>query len=137
MAQKEKSLPYGALVLSGLILSIFGWVGLFFIVVYTLPTLGPRWLFFFLLMTALSGTALPFVVIINLRFPSKPPADAGTFLRQAMWVGIYGDLLIWLQQGRVLTSNIALYILLGFVVLEIILRVREQARWRPEDAPHG
>jgi hypothetical protein len=121
---------------SGLFLALIGGGGLAALVIYTLPYLGPRWLFFFLLMLVLCGIALPIVAFLHRRFPTDPPADPNTILRQAMWVGIYGDLLIWLQLGRVLSFNLATYILFGFIIIEFLLRLRESSRWRPKGPGH-
>jgi hypothetical protein len=116
-----------------LILAVLGWGGLVALVIFTLPTLGPRWLFFFLGVLALSGTALPFIYFLNLRFPSKPPAEPGVVLRQAMWVGVYGSTLAWLQLGRVLTPVWALFLAGVLVVVESLLRLRERSRWNPKE----
>ena len=43
------------------ILAMGGWIGLFWLVDAARPTIGPRWLFFFLSVLAICGTALPFV----------------------------------------------------------------------------
>jgi hypothetical protein len=82
-----------------IVLCLVGWGGLMMLIAFTLPTLGPRWLFFFLLDLALSGTALPVTYFFNRRFLSDPPVGNGVILREAMWVGVYGSLLAWLQLG--------------------------------------
>lgn len=115
-----------------LFLCLIGWGGLAYLVMETLPFLGPRWLFFFFLMLALSGTALPVVFFLNRRFPSEPPADGSVLLREAMWVGVYGCALSWLQQGRVLTSGLAIVLGLGVILVEFLLRLRERSLWMPK-----
>lgn len=115
-----------------LVLGVIGWGGLILLVFMTLPTLGPRWLFFFLFTLALSGTALPAVYFFNRRFPSNPPVDGGVVLREGMWVGVYASLLAWLQMGRVLTPGLALVLALGLVVVEFLLRMGERSQWSPE-----
>lgn len=112
-------------------LGVIGWGGLILLVFMTLPTLGPRWLFFFLATLAVSGTALPVVYFFNRRFPSNPPVDGGVVLREGMWVGVYASLLAWLQMGRVLTSGLALVLALGLVVIEFLLRMGERSQWSP------
>ncbi|MDW7755401.1 MAG: hypothetical protein SCH68_09570, partial [Brevefilum sp.] len=74
-----------------LVLTILGWGGLFLVLRATVPTLGPRWLFFFLGVIALTGPALPIVYFLNKRFPSDPPVEGMVILRQAMWVGVFGS----------------------------------------------
>ena len=113
------------------ILGIGGWVGLFFLINYTLPTVGPRWLFFFLEVLALTGTVLPIVAFLNRRFQSDPPPTSGVIMRQSLWVGVYGATLAWLQIGRVLTLALAVLLALGLIVIEWLLRLRERSQWNP------
>jgi hypothetical protein len=124
--------PFRSFLWSSILLSLFGWGGLAVLVATTLPTLGPRWLFFFLLLSGLSGTTLPVAYYLNLRFPSTPPADGGSILREAMLVGIYGCLVIWLQQGRVLTAPLGVVLALGFFLIEFFIRIRLVSLWRPK-----
>ena len=113
-------------------LAIIGWGGLVAVVYLTLPTVGPRWLFFFMGVLALTGSALPFLAFLNRRFPSTPPATSGVILRQSLWVGIYGTTLAWLQIGRVLTLPMALVLAIGLVIIEWLMRLRERSQWKPE-----
>ncbi len=125
--------PLPKLILTGIILALTGWMGLALLVSFTLPTLGPRWLFFFLLMLALSGSALPLVAFLNRRFPGSAPATGAVVVRQAIWVGIYGNLIAWLQLGRVLNPALAFFLAVGFVLIELLLRLREKSLWKPKD----
>ncbi|MCJ7626423.1 MAG: hypothetical protein MUO76_23270 [Anaerolineaceae bacterium] len=125
-------IPFRKILVTSLVLCSVGLIGLFFIFVNTLPTLGPRWLFFFLFFVELAGLSLPVTAYLNLRFPSEPLAGSGVPLRQAIWVGIYGDLLAWLQMGRELTFPMALFIAVGFILIEILLRMSERSRWNPK-----
>lgn len=126
--------PLNKLILTGIILASLGWSGLAILVIFTLPTIAPRWLFFFLFMLALSGTALPAAAFLNRRFPSNPPVGSDIILRQATWVGIYGCLLVWLQLGRVLNLALALFLVVGFGLIEFLLRLRERSSWKPGEA---
>jgi hypothetical protein len=128
----SSSLPVRSFLPAAFILALAGWGGLAALVIYTLPTVGPRWLFFFLSVLALTGTALPFVAFLNRRFPSSPPPKPGVVLRQALWVGVYGATLAWLQIGRVLTPSLALLLAAGLILIEWLLRLRERAQWKPE-----
>lgn len=116
---------------AALFLAIVGWGGIGALVYFTLPTVGPRWLFFFLVVVALTGTTLPIAAYLNRRFPSTPPPTPAVILRQAIWVGIYGPVLIWLQIGRVLTPSLALVIAVGIAIIEGLLRLRERSQWMP------
>ena len=118
----------------GFMLSLIGWGGLVYIILYTLPTLGPRWLFFFFLVLGLSGTAMPVIAFMHLRFPADPPSPPDVIIRQAIWVGIYGGLLAWLQLGRVLDTPRAVFLAAGFIIIEILLRLRERSQFKPQDS---
>jgi hypothetical protein len=118
----------------GLLLSLFGWGGLVYVIMYTLPTLGPRWLFFFFLVIGMSGASMPVIAFLHLRFPADPPSAPGVVVRQAIWVGIYGGLLAWLQLGRVLDTARAVFLAAGFILIEILLRLRERSQFRPTDS---
>lgn len=96
-----------------------------------MPTVGPRWLFFFLWVLALTGTALPGVAFLNRRFPTVPPATSGIIIREAIWVGLYGATLAWLQLGRVLNLALAVLLASGFIAIEILVRLRERSQWEP------
>jgi len=117
---------------AGLILAGIGWIGLYVILHQTFPTLGPRWLFFFLLTMALSGSALPVIGFFHRRFPANPPASGQTIIRQAIWVGVYGNLLAWLQLGRVLNLALVVFMAVAFLIIEFFLRWRERATFDPE-----
>lgn len=123
--------PVSSFFITTLILTVVGWGGLFFLLSYTLPTVGPRWMFFFLFFLALTGTALPLVAFLNRRFPSTPPVHAGVVLRQAIWFGVYGSTLAWLQSGRVLTPALAFLLAVGLFLIEWLLRLRERSQWKP------
>jgi hypothetical protein len=113
------------------LLLVLGWGGLFVLVNLTEPTIGPRWLFYFLIVVAFTGLALPAVVYLHIRFPSEPPPEQKVIVRQALWVGVYVALLIWMSFGQVVSAGLALIFLVGFVVVEILLRLRERSFWRP------
>jgi len=113
------------------ILAILGWGGLFLLIQNTIPTVGPRWLFFFLCVLALTGTALPIVAFLNRRFPTVPPATPGIVIREGIWVGLYGATLAWLQLGRVLNLALAFLLAVGFIAIEILVRLRERSQWKP------
>lgn len=130
--ESKSSLPVSAFIPAAMVLFILGWGGLAALVIYTLPTVGPRWLFFFLEVLALTGTVLPLIAFLNRRFPSLPPPTAGVVVRQSLWFGIYGATLAWLQIGRVLTPALALLIAVGLILIEFLLRLRERSQWKPE-----
>jgi hypothetical protein len=112
-------------------LTAIGWGGLILVIRSTLPTLGPRWLFFFLGVFAITGPALPVVYFLNKRFPSDPPVQGMVILRQALWVGVFGSTLAWLQLGRVLSPGLAVILAVVFVLIEFLLQLFERSRWNP------
>ncbi len=124
-----KDLP--SIILTSVLIALIGWIGLFFLIQYTQPFLGPRWLFFFLLTMAISGTVLPFVYFLNIRFPNDPPANTSVIIRQSVWFAIFFDLLAWLQLGRVLNSILIVVIALGIIAIENLIRLVERSRWQP------
>jgi hypothetical protein len=104
-----------------------GWIGLWLLITTTIPTAFERWLFFVMLYLAVTGTVLPFVRFLNLRFISEEahPPSGGVILRQSMWVGLFVAACAWLQIPRVLNPVIAFFLALSLIVIEVFLRVRE------------
>jgi hypothetical protein len=124
---------------SALLLMLAGWGGLVLLIfAFQLPPLvWARWVFFALLFTALSGTALPLAYFLSLRFPSDPPAEPRSVVRQALWVGLYGCIVAWLLLGRVMTSWLWIGLAGGLIGIEYLIRMRERAQWRPPAGIHG
>jgi hypothetical protein len=123
--------PFRPFLVAALLLFLLGG-GLFALDVLALsPTVWARWLFFFAGTLALTALALPAAWFLNLRFPSKPPAGASVIVRQAAWVGVYGGLLAWLQQERLVSLGILVGLGLGLFVIEYLIRMRERSLWRP------
>lgn len=123
--------PFLPILFTSIILALAGWVGLYFLVMLTDPELGPRWLFYFLLTVAVTGTALPLVAFLNRRFPTTPPADEGILLRQTTWVGVYFSLIMWLQSGRILNPAMAAFLAVSLALIEAVLRLNERTRFNP------
>ena len=128
----QSSPPVKTFIPAALILALIGWGGLYALLNFTIPTVGPRWLFFFLGVLALTGTSLPIVAFLNQRFPSTPPVSSGVIVREALWVGIYFPSLAWLQLRRVLTPALIMLLAIGFLAIEILLRLRERSQWKPQ-----
>jgi hypothetical protein len=116
---------------ASIILFILGWGGLLALIVTTLPTVGPRWLFFFFCVLAITGTTLPITAFLNRRFPSTPPPTPLVVVRQALWFAIYAATLIWLQMGRVLNPALAILLAIGLGLIEFLLRLSEKSQWKP------
>jgi hypothetical protein len=121
--------------LSTLVLIILGWGGLFLLITQTLPYVWSRWSFFVLSLMAITGTVLPIVYFFHRRFPDDPPADANVVVRQALWFGVYGATLAWLQLGRLVTVYVILGLAGGLIAIEYFLRLRERSHWTPPVEP--
>lgn len=112
---------------AGLVMMVGGWLGLYYLVTTTLPRVGQRWIFFMLLLIAVTGTVLPFIRYLNVRFTPTdvelPPG--GVIVRQSIWFGLFVVLCAWLQLPRVLNLPIAFFLGLVFIGIEVFLRSRE------------
>ena len=115
-----------------LVLIILGAIGISLILTLTLPTIGPRWLFFFFVVILVTGLFLPFTWFLNLRFPSTPPAAPHVIIRQAAWFGIFAALIFWLQMGRVLTVPLGIIMAAVVILVEFLIRLWERSRWKPK-----
>lgn len=124
--------PFRSILTTSIILAAIGLVGLAVIIFFTLPTLGPRWLLFFLVTLLFSGLALPVVYYFNLRFPSNPVAGNTVLVREALWFGIYFDVILWLQFGKVLNFALAFFIFVGLAAIELLIRVAERNRFNAQ-----
>jgi hypothetical protein len=128
MDEPLKFKPFG---FSALLLILIGWGGLYLLITETRPEVWPRWGFFVLMLMAITGTLLPIVYFFHRRFPDDPPAEANVVVRQAMWFGIYGATLAWLQLGRLVTVYVIIGLALGLIAIEYFLRLRERSQWTP------
>jgi hypothetical protein len=120
--------PFG---ISSLALMVIGWGGLYLLITQALPYVWPRWGFFVLALMALTGTALPIVYFFHRRFPDETAVEANVIVRQALWFGVYGATLAWLQLGHLVTVYVALGLASGLIAIEYFMRMREKARWKP------
>lgn len=83
-------------------------------------------------LITITGLALPFAYFFNKRFSkymdhrsgkSLPPQFHVT-LRQAMWVGLWVSICLWLQMNRALGVAVALLVGVVLVLIEILLQIR-------------
>ena len=130
MDEQLKFKPFG---ISALILIFIGWGGLYYIIYFTLPYVWPRWGFFVLTLMALTGLVLPIVYFFHKRFPDETPSEAHVIVRQAMWFGVYGATLAWLQLGRLVTVYVILSLAGGLIAIEYFIRLRERSLWTPPE----
>lgn len=118
-----------------IVLTVIGLLGLFILMQVSLPTIFPRWVFYFFIVLAASGLALPVALFLNIRFPSKPQVGMPVILREGIWAGVYASLIAWLQLGRVLTSFLAITLAVVVILIEVLLRIWERSRWTPPQEP--
>jgi len=121
--------PY---ILRTTLLFVIGWGGLGALLYYFEPTILPRWAFFACVTLALTSTAFPIIYFIETRF-SQSHTEVQVMVRQALWMGIFGATLAWLQLARLVTLYVVLGLAGGLAAIESLLRLREQARWRVPD----
>ena len=114
-------------------LMFVGWGGMLALLLFTVPTVDARWMFFLLALSALTGTAIPFIIFLSKRF-GKIPISVNVLMRRAIWVGVIGCILAWLQLGRALTWTISLLIVTVIVGIEWLIEIRERSLWNPENA---
>jgi hypothetical protein len=118
---------------SSLFLFFIGWGGLaLMIFVFNEPPfVWARWGFFFLWFIALTGTSLPIMYLLNQRFKSEPPVEPNAIVRQALWVGVFGATLAWLQLGHLVTLWVWMGLAGGLIAIEYLIRLRERSHWKP------
>lgn len=116
------------MLMAAAVMVIVGWGGLAQLIMTTRPRIGGEiWLFFILLQIAVTGTAIPVVRYLSMRFKpaSAAAARAGVIVRRSVWIGIMAAAGAWLLIPRALSLSFVLILLLMFVVVEIFLRNRE------------
>ena len=125
MTPKPTFRPY---ILPTIILFLIGWGGLYAIALFTLPFVWARWGFFALWVIALTATSFPVLYFVTTRFSSEK-MEPQVLVRRALWVGVFGATLAWLQLARLVNVYVILGLAFGLVAIESLLRLRERARW--------
>lgn len=124
---------HSGILIAATVMFFIGWGGLYLLVTTQYPRIGGQlWLFFVLLNIAVTGTVLPFVRYLNVRFTplSRELPPAGVIVRQSVWIGLYVVICAWLQIPRALSVPTAFLLAVVFIVIEVFLRVRESATER-------
>jgi len=129
---EESTYDYKGLMLTAIVLAGAGWYGIYLIMTNALPTLGPRWLFFFLWTSATTGTALPFLWLLNRRFRTSSPAHPRILLREGILVGLFASTCMWLQLNRMFNLTLALLLAIGLFAIEWLLRMLERNTWKAQ-----
>ncbi|MBN2556555.1 MAG: hypothetical protein JXA97_11495 [Anaerolineales bacterium] len=124
-----KRLPvYRSLLIASLILAFLGSAGLVLVMTTTLPTVGPRWLFFFFLSAAATGICLPFIWYLHRRFSRGPDATPQTMLRQGLWSGFFITMCVWLQINRSLNLAVIFLMIVAIAAVEWLLQLVRRPR---------
>ena len=132
MMRKSYLPPFGKILISAIFLTILGGGGLAFIFIFLEPTLGPRWMFFFFITIIGAGIALPISFLIQRRFANQV-VPWKVIIREAILFGIFLALTSWLQLGRILTNLTTVIIAVGFMLLEMLLRMAEKATFKADE----
>lgn len=125
MSPKPSFRPY---LLPTFILLLVGWGGLYALALFTLPMVWARWGFFALWVIALTAASFPVIYFVTTRFSSEK-MEPQVLVRRALWVGVFGATLAWLQLARLVNVYVILGLAFGLVAIESLLRLRERARW--------
>ena len=96
MITKPSFRPY---ILPTLLLLLVGWGGLYALALFTRPFVWARWGFFALWVIALTATSFPVIYFVTTRFSSEK-MEPQVLVRRALWVGVFGATLAWLQLAR-------------------------------------
>jgi hypothetical protein len=83
-------------------------------------------------LITVTGLALPLAYFFNKRFNKYLDYRSGkalapqfhVTLRQAMWVGLWASICLWLQMNRALGIAVALLVAVVLVLVEILLQIR-------------
>ena len=124
--------PFGKILTITLFLLLIGGSGLIFVFAFFEPRLGPRWMFFFFLTVFGAGCSLPASYLIQRRFATQI-VSWNVLIREAILFGVFLSLAAWLQLGRILTNLIIVIIGVGFVLLEMLLRMAEKAAFKVDE----
>ncbi len=89
-------------------------------------------MFFFFLTIIGSGIALPISYLIQRRFANQVVLSK-VLIREAIFFGVFLALIAWLQLGRILTNLIIVIISIGFILLEMLLRMAEKATFKADE----
>ena len=131
MLRKSYLPPFGKILTTSLFLIFIGGGGLAFGFTFFEPTLGPRWLFFFFLTILGAGIAIPISYMIQRRFANQsvPPK---VLIRESILFGVFLSMIAWLQLGRILTNLIIIIVAIGFLLLEMLLRMAEKETFKAD-----
>ena len=130
----DDKITFRPFLISTIVLFFGGWGGLILLLNFSLPTLWARWGLYVLIVLAATGTTIPVFYWLNKTFSTNTPVKTGIIVRESVSVGVYFALLTWLNIGRALNFPIAVWLALGLIVIEYLLRLRETSS-KSENVP--
>lgn len=116
------------------LLAVPGWIWLVYLVTQTSPKVGNRWMFFAAVVLAVTGTSAPLVAMVNRVVRPAPARYFETVLREAVMIGVFSASLLWLNKGQVLSFGLAVILGGGFLLVEVLLRLRSGSIWLPGES---
>lgn len=128
----KSSLPVITFLPISLLLAIPGWGMLIYIVTQTAPELQNRWLFYAAVVITVTGSSFPIVAYLNRIIKPFGPANFETVIREGIMIGLYAAILLWLNKGQVLSFGLALILVIGITLVELLIRLRNRSTWHPE-----
>ncbi len=129
----QQELNPKAVLSAAAILLITGTAGVSVLVLFVYPTVGPRWFFYFFILLAFVGLAMPPFFAFNRLLKVHPDLERPRLQRESLGAGVYGAFLVWLSIGRLLTLPLALLIAAILVTVEYLLRLRENDLAKPNE----
>lgn len=130
-ARSLSSASFRPFAFPAIFLLLLGWGGLIFLILTIRPTVWGRWLFYVLWVLGLTGAALPLTFAAHRSALARDPALSRVVVRQALWVGVYGAILAWLQLSRLAGLWTVVTLAIGLIAIEALIRLREKSRWQP------
>ena len=115
-----------------LILAIPGWILLIYLVTKTVPELQNRWLFYAAIVITVTGSSFPAVAYLNRVIKPFGSANYEIVIREGIMIGLYTAILLWLNNGQVLSFGLALILAVGLTLVALLIRLRNRSAWSPE-----
>ena len=119
-------------VLISILVALFSYCSIYYIFTRIPPNpniilAGPQLIFLTVIFMALSSSAVPISAYMNYRFanPDWINRDKRRLLREGVWVGAFGVLVVYLQLIRALNWTIALVLACVFILIETFFLTRE------------
>lgn len=129
---EKGSPPVKTILPIALILAVPGWIILIYLITNTLPDLGNRWLFYVAVIITITGSSLPGIAYLNRIIKPFGPATYEIIIREGILIGLYCAILLWLNKGQILTFGLALILIIGLILVELLLRLRNRSQWTPD-----